>query len=173
MGATMNVGCTINLRKLATKCRNCEYNPQVACAVIMKIRNPKATATIFQSGKVVVAGAKSFKAVKLASRKFARIIQKAGFKAKFQNFTVKNFIGCTEVGYQVRLEGIAKSFQKEISYEPELFPGLIYRFQEPKLSVVIFMSGKINFVNANSLQQMKNAFQILQPIIEKERKENY
>ena len=52
----------------------------------MRIREPKTTALIFASGKMVVTGAKSEDDSKLASRKYARIIQKLGFPAKFKVF---------------------------------------------------------------------------------------
>ena len=61
--------------------RNAEYNPKRFAAVIMRIREPKTTALIFASGKMVVTGAKSEDDSKLASRKYARIIQKLGFNA--------------------------------------------------------------------------------------------
>jgi hypothetical protein len=41
----------------------------------MRIREPKTTALIFASGKMVVTGAKSEDDSRLASRKYARIIQ--------------------------------------------------------------------------------------------------
>jgi transcription initiation factor TFIID TATA-box-binding protein len=62
-------------------------------AVIMRIREPKTTALVFASGKVVVTGAKSEDDSRLAARKYARIIQKLGFEAKFQDFKIQNIVG--------------------------------------------------------------------------------
>ncbi len=59
----------------------------------MRIREPKTTALIFASGKMVVTGAKSEDDSKLASRKYARIIQKLGFNAKFTDFKIQNIVG--------------------------------------------------------------------------------
>lgn len=59
----------------------------------MRIREPKTTALVFASGKVVVTGAKSEDDSRLASRKYARIIQKLGFEAKFQDFKIQNIVG--------------------------------------------------------------------------------
>ena len=63
-------------------------------AVIMRIRDPKTTALIFASGKMVVTGAKSEDDSRLASRKYARIIQKLGFNAKFTDFKIQNIVVC-------------------------------------------------------------------------------
>ena len=78
-------------------------------AVIMRIREPKTTALIFASGKMVVTGAKSEDQSRLASRKYARIIQKLGFQAKFMDFRIQNIVGSCDVKFPIRLEGLAYS----------------------------------------------------------------
>jgi len=78
-------------------------------AVIMRIRDPKTTALIFASGKMVVTGAKSEDDSRLASRKYARIIQKLGFNAKFMDFKIQNIVGSCDVKFPIRLEGLAYS----------------------------------------------------------------
>nr|GMD23154.1 TATA-box-binding protein [Ipomoea batatas] len=115
--STVNLDCKLDLKAIALQARNAEYNPKRFAAVIMRIREPKTTALIFASGKMVCTGAKSEQQSKLAARKYARIIQKLGFPAKFK-------------------------------YEPELFPGLIYRMKQPKIVLLIFVSGKIVLTGA-------------------------
>ncbi|KAJ2520731.1 TATA-binding protein (TBP), partial [Coemansia sp. RSA 1937] len=77
--ATVNLDCRLDLKSIALHARNAEYNPKRFAAVIMRIREPKTTALIFASGKMVVTGAKSEDDSKLAARKYARIVQKLGF----------------------------------------------------------------------------------------------
>ncbi|QSL65148.1 hypothetical protein MERGE_002453 [Pneumocystis wakefieldiae] len=125
--ATVNLDCRLDLKTIALHARNAEYNPKRFAAVIMRIREPKTTALIFASGKMVVTGAKSEDDSKLASRKYARIIQKLGFNAKFTDFKIQNIVGSCDVKFPIRLEGLAYSHGTFSSYEPELFPGLIYR----------------------------------------------
>ncbi|VDK23614.1 unnamed protein product, partial [Taenia asiatica] len=157
-----NIVCTVNLeirldlRRIARSARNAEYNPKRFAAVIMRIREPRTTALIFSSGKMVCTGAKSENEARLAARKYARIIQKLGFDARFKGFTIQNMVGSCDVRFHIRLEGLnaaQKKFTtqqdgsvKEIfffRYEPELFPGLVYRMQKPKIVLLIFVSGKI------------------------------
>jgi transcription initiation factor TFIID TATA-box-binding protein len=76
-------------------------------AVIMRIREPKTTALIFASGKMVCTGAKSEESSKLAARKYARIIQKLDFPAKFTDFKIQNIVGSCDVKFPIRLEGLA------------------------------------------------------------------
>ena len=86
----------------------------------MRIRDPKTTALIFASGKMVVTGAKSEDDSRLASRKYARIIQKLGFDAKFSEFKIQNIVGSCDVKFPIRLEGLAYSHGQFSSYEPEV-----------------------------------------------------
>lgn len=100
----------------------------------MRIREPKTTALIFASGKMVVTGAKSEDDSKLASRKYARIIQKLGFNSKFTDFKIQNIVGSCDIKFPIRLEGLASRHHNFSSYEPELFPGLIYRMIKVRIA---------------------------------------
>ena len=134
-------------------------------AVIMRIREPKTTALIFASGKMVVTGAKSEDDSKLASRKYARIIQKLGFNAKFQNI-----VGSCDIRFPIRLEGLAAKHHPFSSYEPELFPGLIYRMIKPKIVLLIFVSGKIVLTGAKVREEIYQAFKTIYPTLQDFRK---
>lgn len=135
-------------------------------AVIMRIREPKTTALIFASGKMVVTGAKSEDDSKLASRKYARIIQKLGFNAKFTDFKIQNIVGSCDIKFPIRLEGLASRHHNFSSYEPELFPGLIYRMIKPKIVLLIFVSGKIVLTGAKVREEIYQAFEMIYPVLQ-------
>lgn len=73
---SFDVGCTLDLKKIAEVGWHVEYNPGKFNAVTMRIRQPRATCLIFSSGKLNCSGTKSEKDARKASRKFARILQK-------------------------------------------------------------------------------------------------
>ncbi|CAD1809151.1 TATA-box-binding protein [Candida parapsilosis] len=168
--ATVNLDCRLDLKTIALHARNAEYNPKRFAAVIMRIRDPKTTALIFASGKMVVTGAKSEDDSKLASRKYARIIQKLGFNAKFTDFKIQNIVGSCDVKFPIRLEGLAFSHGTFSSYEPELFPGLIYRMVKPKIVLLIFVSGKIVLTGAKQREEIYAAFEAIYPVLSEFRK---
>ena len=143
-----------------------QYNPKRFAAVIMRIREPKTTALIFASGKMVVTGAKSEDDSKLASRKYARIIQKLGFNAKFTDFKIQNIVGSCDIKFPIRLEGLASKHHNFSSYEPELFPGLIYRMIKPKIVLLIFVSGKIVLTGAKVREEIYQAFEMIYPVLQ-------
>jgi len=132
----------------------------------MRIRDPKTTALIFASGKMVVTGAKSEDDSKLASRKYARIIQKLGFNAKFTDFKIQNIVGSCDIKFPIRLEGLASKHHNFSSYEPELFPGLIYRMIKPKIVLLIFVSGKIVLTGAKIREEIYQAFEMIYPVLQ-------
>eukprot|EP01084_Bolivina_argentea_P269785 458591_1 len=169
--ATMNIQCQLDLKDIVTRSRNSEYNPKRFAAVIMRIREPKSTALIFKSGKIVITGAKSEDNAWIAGRKYARILQKLDFPAQFRDFKIQNIVCSCDSGFPIRLEGLALKHSQFSSYEPELFPGLIYRMNQPKLVVLAFVSGKIVITGAKSKQEVMNGFNKIYPILVQFRKD--
>ncbi|CAL5221317.1 g3489 [Coccomyxa viridis] len=168
--ATVNLGVKLDLKSVALHARNAEYNPKRFSAVIMRIRDPKTTALIFASGKVVVTGAKSEDDARSAARKYGKIITKLGYDARFQDFKVQNIVGSTDVKFPIRLEGLAYGHAIFASYEPELFPGLIYRMKEPKVVLLIFVSGKVVLTGAKKREDLYLAFENIYPVLKQYRK---
>jgi transcription initiation factor TFIID TATA-box-binding protein len=163
--STVSLGCKLDLKTIALKARNAEYNPKRFAAVIMRIRDPRTTALIFSSGKMVCTGAKSEEKSRLAARKYARVIQKLGFPAKFTDFKIQNMVGSTDVKFPIRLEGLMHQHGKFASYEPELFPGLIYRMVKPRVVLLIFVSGKVVLTGAKERSEIIEAFENIYPIL--------
>lgn len=170
--ATINLGCRLDLKKIAQHARNAEYNPKRFAAVIMRIREPRTTALIFSSGKMVCTGAKSEDASKLAARKYARIIQKLDFQTKFTDFKIQNMVGSCDVKFNIRLEGLVLQHSQFCSYEPELFPGLIYRMVRPRVVLLIFVSGKVVLTGAKVREEIYEAFESIFPILKSFKKSN-
>ena len=166
MSSTANLGIRLDLKKIALKCRNTEFNPRRFGAVIMRLREPRATALIFASGKMVVTGLKSTHNATLAAQKFAYIIEKVGFTPKeLIDFKVQNIVGTADVGFPIRLEGLVYAHSAFASYEPELFPGLIYRLVSPRVVFLIFVSGKVVITGAKKEIDLSNALTKLYPVL--------
>ncbi|CAI2348961.1 unnamed protein product [Caenorhabditis sp. 36 PRJEB53466] len=163
--STVNLGVQLDLKKIALHARNAEYNPKRFAAVIMRIREPRTTALIFSSGKMVCTGAKSEEASRLAARKYARIVQKLGFQAKFTEFMVQNMVGSCDVRFPIQLEGLCITHAQFSTYEPELFPGLIYRMVKPRVVLLIFVSGKVVITGAKTKKDIDDAFSQIYPIL--------
>ena len=171
--STANLKCVLDLREIALKAKNAEYNPSRFAAVIMRIKEPKTTALIFSSGKMVCTGARTEEESRIASRTYAKIILKLGFPVKFSEFTVQNIVASCDVKFPIRLEGLANAYLQFSSYEPEMFPGLIFHMIEPKIVLLIFVSGKIVLTGAKTREDIYKAYQNILPILSQFKKSEY
>merc|ERR1719336_2592096 len=107
----------------------------------------------------------------LACRKYARIMQKLDFPARLTDSKIQNVVGSCGCGFPLRLEGLAHSHTQFTSYEPELFPGLIYRMNEPKMVILAFVSGKIVITGAKSMDRVREGFLKMWPLFVQFRKD--
>eukprot|EP00986_Skeletonema_menzelii_P003477 scaffold1054_cov144-Skeletonema_menzelii.AAC.6 len=156
MSSTANLGVRLDLKQIALRCRNTEFNPRRFAAVIMRLREPRATALIFSSGRMVVTGTKSTHNSALATRKFAYILERVGFQpAGMLDFKVQNIVGTVDVGFPIRLEGLVFAHPTFSSYEPELFPG-----------------GKVVITGAKTEAQLVEGLRKMYPVLVEFRKEN-
>lgn len=121
---------------------------------------------VYAAGKMVCTGAKSESDSRLGARKFTRALQKLGFEdAKFQDFKVQNIVASCDVLFPIRLEGLHYRHGLFCSYEPELFPGLIYRMKKPRVVLLIFASGKVVLTGATDREQIYQAFETIYPAL--------
>ena len=176
--STADLGCNLKLREIALQAKNAEYNPKRFSAVIMKIKEPRTTALIFSSGKIVCLGAKTEEESKKACRKFAKIIKSLGYPVIFKEFKFQNIVGSAYVQNQLSLMKLYiyllknsftknKTYKKLVFYEPEQFPGLIYRMIEPNIVLLIFVSGKIVLTGGKSREDIFLGFRNIYPLLNK------
>ncbi|XP_018326798.1 TATA-box-binding protein [Agrilus planipennis] len=167
---TMDLGCPLDLMKINLRTRNSEFNPARFCGVVMRIREPRTTALIFKSGKVICVGSKNEYDALVAAKKFARIIQRIGFNIRFTKFQVQNIVATCDLRFPIKLENLNQIHGQFSSYEPELFPGLIYRMVKPRIVLLIFVNGKVIFTGGKSRQDIKDALDNIYPILRSFRK---
>ncbi|TBT96880.1 transcription initiation factor IID, partial [Hamiltosporidium magnivora] len=119
---------------------------------------------------MVITGAKSEESSKLAAQKYSRIINKLGFNTRFADFKIQNIVSSCDINFNVRLEGLAFAHNAYCSYEPELFPGLIYRMVDPKIVLLIFVSGKVVLTGAKLRDDIYKAFDNIYTVLRQYRK---
>ncbi|KAI4463103.1 tata-box binding protein [Holotrichia oblita] len=168
--ATVELGCELDLMTINFRTRNSEYNPSRFSGVIMRIREPRTTALIFKTGKIICTGARNEQDALLASKKFTRILQKLSFNVKFTNYKIQNIVASCDLRFPIKLENLNQMHGQFSSYEPEVFPGLVYRMVKPRLVLLIFVNGKVLFTGSKSRQEIKEAFDNIYPILKSFRK---
>ena len=164
--ATANLGLKLDLRQIALHTRNAEYRPKRFCAVILRIREPRTTALVFASGKMVVTGAKSELDARTAARKYAHIVRRVGYTAvQFKAFTIQNMVGVVDVRHPVQLETLLFKAGLSATYEPECFPGLVFKMVDPRITLLVFASGKVVLTGGKCREDVNTAFENIYPLL--------
>jgi transcription initiation factor TFIID TATA-box-binding protein len=155
--ASASLGVLVPLEKIVSKMEGMEYEPEQFPGLVYRMTDPKAAALIFGSGKIVCTGARSLDDVKEVFRKVVLIVKKAGVKVpKEYKFQVENIVSSAKLESKLNLDEIAFNLENS-EYEPEQFPGLVYRMTEPKVAFLLFGSGKIVITGARSVKDVNIA----------------
>ena len=141
--ASASVDQTFNLLDIVKNFRNVEYNPKRFPGLVFRLKRPKTATLIFSSGKMVCTGAKSEKLAKSAVNKVVRELKNNGIIVLGKpKITIQNMVASANLHRKIDLE-TAADLLDNVMYEPEQFPGLIYRMKDPKTVLLAFTSGKI------------------------------
>jgi len=138
-----------------------EYQPEQFPGLIYRTDDPKACFLIFQSGKIICVGSKNIKKVALAFKELSKDLRKSKttIPRKFK-ISIENIVATDKIAKELNLDDIAFKLE-DSEYEPDTFPGVVYRIQNPKASFLLFSSGKIVCAGAKSTVQIKEAIVIL------------
>src|SRR5208337_1840052 len=143
--ASTGIGQEINLKQALLALEGADYDPKRFPGLVYRTKDPKTAALIFRSGKIVCTGAKSIEDVDKGLKKVFKKMESVGIKVMPNpDITVQNIVASADLGSVLNLNAIAIGLGLEnIEYEPEQFPGLVYRLDVPKVVVLLFGSGKI------------------------------
>lgn len=166
---SFDVRCHLNLKSIALNAANVEFKREQGM-VTMKMRNPYTTASIWSSGKIICTGATSEDSSKKAARRYARVMQKLGFKAKFANFKIINVLGTCTMPFGIKISQFSEKHRNHASYEPELHPGVTYKISELKATLKIFSTGSIT-ITAPSVANVQQAVEHIFPLVYEFQKE--
>jgi transcription initiation factor TFIID TATA-box-binding protein len=143
-----------------------EYRPEQFPGLVFRLKRPKTATLIFNSGKMVCTGAKSEKESRRAVKKVVKELKKGGIIIIGKpELKIQNIVASASLGGLIDLEKATYSLGKTM-YEPEQFPGLIYRMAEPKVVILLFASGKLVCTGAKKEQDVYDAVRKLHGILE-------
>jgi transcription initiation factor TFIID TATA-box-binding protein len=150
-------GSLINLNLIALKNKNTEYNPDTFPGLILRLQKPKSTVLVFSTGKLVITGLRKIEDVNPVTAQVIKILKKSRINIVGEpNIVIQNIVASGDLGININLNLMSISLMRAL-YEPEVFPGLIYRMENPKVVFLIFASGKIVCVGAKSEEFIQEA----------------
>jgi len=157
--ASATIGKELMLQDIAFQLEGSEYDQDRFPGLIYKLAEPKTAVLIFRSGKVVCTGARSIPDVYVAINKVVDKLRDMDMPVLDEPIiTIQNIVATTTLSSTLNLIQIALSLGFDhIEYEPEAFPGLVYRMDDPKVVLLLFGSGKMVCVGAREINDIKNA----------------
>lgn len=155
--ATTALGKPVPLTKLARTQPNTEYNPDVFPGLILRIKEPKSAVLVFSSGNLVCTGTKSTAQVKKVIDTVIEQLKKINVKiTEKPKITVQNIVASGTIHLKLNLNFLALEMENT-EYEPEQFPGLVYKLDDPSATFLLFSNGKLVCTGTKNKRQLEDS----------------
>lgn len=159
--ATTSLGKTVSLTKLTRTQNNTEYNPEQFPGLVLRIPKPKSAVLVFSSGNLVCTGTKSIEQVKQVISAVIRQLRKIGVRVTEKpKIKVQNIVASGSINLTLNLNALALELENT-EYEPEQFPGLVYKLIEPNATFLLFSNGKLVCTGTKNREQLDEAMKQL------------
>lgn len=170
--ATIEVDEKLDLVKIHGAVDGTEYNPERFPGVIMKLENPRASILVFSTGKMVITGMRAEADVKDVMANLTKQLKKAKIPVKNPKTEIVNIVASGKLDMRIDLN-LASLLLKNAMFEPEVFPGLIYRIQDPRAVFLLFSTGAFVCTGVNRAALVKDAVEkLLEKMVDLKEKAN-
>jgi transcription initiation factor TFIID TATA-box-binding protein len=167
--ASTKLADVFDLPKIEAELEGAEYNKKKFPGLVYRVKAPKAAFLIFTSGKIVCTGSKNVEDVRTVITTLAKTLKSIGFEKieLVPEIHVQNIVASADLKTDLNLNTVALGLGLEnIEYEPEQFPGLVYRIKVPKVVVLIFSSGKLVITGGKSPEECEEGARIVRMQLE-------
>ena len=128
-----------------------EYRPETFPGLVYRIEEPKSAILVFNTGKFVCTGTKNEKDAKRAIKKVIRQLRKAGVIKEecHPEIAIQNIVASVKLGDNLLIDLDRAAFElhepgeAQAMYEPDQFPGIVYRTRGSNIVLLIFRSAKL------------------------------
>ncbi len=151
----------VPLEKMAATLPNTEYNPEQFPGLVLRIKDPKTSALIFSSGKVVCTGARTLQEVDRSIQSIIKSLKKLDIHVTIKpEITVQNIVASGSIGMDLNLNVLGIKLP-HTEYEPEQFPGLVHKLKGTNATFLLFSNGKIVCTGTKTEEQVNDATDLL------------
>ncbi|ELY60056.1 TATA-box-binding protein [Natronococcus jeotgali] len=160
--ASGDTGREFDLQALADDLNNAQYDPNTFPGIVYRMDNPQSAGLIFHTGKIVCTGAKSVEDINKSAETIFNALKQLGIAVEENPFTIQNIVSSADLGCSLNLNAVAIGLGLgQIEYEPEQFPGLVYRLDKPDVVVLLFGSGKAVITGGTEIQDAATAVNVI------------
>lgn len=159
--ATTSLGKEVSLTKLARTQPNTEYNPDTFPGLVLRVKKPKSAVLVFSSGNLVCTGTKSIAQVKEVVQQVIKTLRKINVRVTDKpKINVQNIVASGSIDLDLNLNLLSLELE-DTEYEPEQFPGLVYKLDEPTATFLLFSNGKLVCTGTKNKQQLDDSMKQL------------
>jgi len=158
----------LDLDKIAENIPNVEYEPEQFPGLVLRFEDIGTVALLFRSGKAVCTGGKSEEDIKKTVEALQKTLKSLGFELLDPpKVEIQNMVASVDLEGELDLTEVAIKFGPEnVEYDPEQFPGLVHRLDDPKVAILIFGSGKLVIAGAKTVDDVERAVNIIKEKLE-------
>lgn len=155
--ATTSLEKDVSLTKLARTQPNTEYNPDTFPGLVLRVKKPKSAVLVFSSGNLVCTGTKSIAQVKDVVQQVIKQLRKIGVNVTVKpKITVQNIVASGALDLDLNLNTLSLELENT-EYEPEQFPGLVYKLESPTATFLLFSNGKLVCTGTKNKAQLDDS----------------
>ncbi len=169
MVATSSLEHDVPLERMAAALTNTEYNPEQFPGLVIRFRQPKTSALVFSSGKLVITGAKSVDEIIETFELIKKALEKINLKVDTKpKIDMQNIVAHGSIKRDLNLNTLAIKL-RNTEYEPEQFPGLVYKIDirreagrlQHQPTFLLFSNGKLVCTGTRGPDEVDTAIDIL------------
>ena len=159
--ATTSLEKEVSLSKLARTQPNTEYNPETFPGLVLRIKKPKSAVLVFSSGNLVCTGVKSIAQVREVIDQVIKQLKKIGVHVTIKpKINVQNIVASGSINLDLNLNTLSLELENT-EYEPEQFPGLVYKLTDPTATFLLFSNGKLVCTGTKNKEQLEGSMRQL------------
>lgn len=159
--ATTSLEKEVSLSKLARTQPNTEYNPETFPGLVLRIKKPKSAVLVFSSGNLVCTGVKSIAQVREVIDQVIKQLKKIGVHVTIKpKINVQNIVASGSINLDLNLNTLSLELENT-EYEPEQFPGLVYKLTDPTATFLLFSNGKLVCTGTKNKEQLEESMKQL------------
>jgi len=161
--ASAQISSGFNVKELSEKILDFKYNPDEFSGVTMKLDCPKTAILVFPDGKLICTGARNIDEVDKTIKDTIKKIKEVGITTKEKTeIEIQNIVASTNLDKEMHLSSISKGLLlQHVDYQPDKFPGLIYKIEEHGATLLLFDSGKLVCTGTKSIEDATSAIEMM------------
>jgi TATA binding protein of transcription factor TFIID len=167
--ASTSLADKFDLERILLLLEGADYNKEKFPGLVYRTSSPKAAFLLFTTGKIVCTGTKNADDVRKATHNTARRLSELGIPGVNMDpdIIIQNIVASADIGVDLNLNAICAGLGLEnVEYEPEQFPGLVYRVSDPKVVILIFSTGKLVITGGKKIEECERGVDIVREKLE-------